>query len=368
MAKNHKAFWEQADHCSKVQLHTAPSCYPLRSTWSRSKHNQNPLKPATGLHKHTASSITKTRNPRRKYNKVSYRKCLHIMSIVKEEIQKAQEEREEERHKHYQLLEQLKAEKTEETSKLQLAIAVRDTALADSQRVGHKICSGVTHTDPAEQSGPATQGHDTYLSISELNVPLPSQQEPEIPASLTYYSCYLFSFLNLKLTVVYPDLTQSQIAITQLLGTLNYSTSINHEGLYLNSQMLLTHSHQLRHYFPSRRSRIPPKKTLRTIKTMHVIICSESLVVEEGARLFEFRLYLRLSYAKKALSDTYYEEYQVYRSVESLQGKKYHILRKQHRTSAKVPGHSGRQKRPGDVRHSLVDSGSQSTLPENTST
>ncbi|KAI2734134.1 hypothetical protein DTO013E5_10164 [Penicillium roqueforti] len=133
------------------------------------------------------------------------------MSIVKEEIQKAQEEREEERHKHYQLLEQLKAEKTEETSKLQLAIAARDTALADSQRVGHKICelqqqlestnaalqdqntidtlqnrqlasylpgSGVTHTDPAEQSGPATQGHDTHLSISESNVPLPSQQEP----------------------------------------------------------------------------------------------------------------------------------------------------------------------------------------------
>lgn len=63
-----------------------------------------------------------------------------MISIVKEEIQKAQEEREEERHKHYQLLEQLKAEKTEETSKLQLAIAVRDTALADSQRVGHKIC------------------------------------------------------------------------------------------------------------------------------------------------------------------------------------------------------------------------------------
>lgn len=69
----------------------------------------------------------------------------------------------------------------------------------------------------------------------------------------------------------------------------------------------------------------------------------------------------------KALSDAYYEEYQVYRSVESLRGKKYHILRKQRRTGAKVPGHSGRQKRPGDVRRSLVDSGSRSTLPENTS-
>jgi hypothetical protein len=69
----------------------------------------------------------------------------------------------------------------------------------------------------------------------------------------------------------------------------------------------------------------------------------------------------------KALSDAYYEEYQVDRSVESLRGKKYHILRKQRRTGAKVPGRSGKQKRPGDVRRSLVDSGSRSTLPENTS-
>jgi hypothetical protein len=38
------------------------------------------------------------------------------------------------------LLKQLEAEKAEETSKLQLAIAARDAALADSQRVGHKIC------------------------------------------------------------------------------------------------------------------------------------------------------------------------------------------------------------------------------------
>ncbi|CAP94182.1 hypothetical protein PCH_Pc16g15120 [Penicillium rubens Wisconsin 54-1255] len=236
MAKNHKAFWEQADHCSKVQLRAAPSCYPLRSTRSRSKHDRNPLKPATGLHKHTASSITKTRNPRRKHDKVSHRKCLHMMSIVEEEIQKAQEEREEERHKHCQLLEQPEAEKTEETSKLQLAIAARDAALADSQRVGHEICelqqqlestnaalqdqvpwndiqlvldqahgdmvstttrfwntidalqnrrlasylpgSGVIHADWAEQSGPVTQGHDALLSLSESNVPLPSQQEP----------------------------------------------------------------------------------------------------------------------------------------------------------------------------------------------
>jgi hypothetical protein len=43
-----------------------------------------------------------------------------------------------------------------------------------------------------------------------------------------------------------------------------------------------------------------------------------------------------------------------YRPASALRGKKYHILRKQRRTGAKVPGRSGRQKRPGDVRRSLL--------------
>ncbi|CAP79285.1 hypothetical protein EN45_041850 [Penicillium chrysogenum] len=174
--------------------------------------------------------------PRPEHDKATHRKCLQVMSIVEEEIQKAQEEREEERDKHCQLLEQLEAEKADETSKLQLVIAARDVALADNQRVGHEICelqqqlestnaalqdqvpwndiqlvldqahgdmlstttrfwntidalqnrrlasylpgSGVIHADWAEQSGPVTQGHDALLSLSESNVPLPSQQEP----------------------------------------------------------------------------------------------------------------------------------------------------------------------------------------------
>jgi hypothetical protein len=68
----------------------------------------------------------------------------------------------------------------------------------------------------------------------------------------------------------------------------------------------------------------------------------------------------------KALSDAYYEEYQVDRSVESLRGKKYHNLRKQRRTAAKASKRSGKQKRPGDVRRSLDNSGSQSALPAKT--
>ncbi|KAJ5471426.1 hypothetical protein N7530_008783 [Penicillium desertorum] len=68
----------------------------------------------------------------------------------------------------------------------------------------------------------------------------------------------------------------------------------------------------------------------------------------------------------KALSDAYYEEYQVHRSVESLRGKKYHILRKQRR--AKSPEHPGKRKRPGAVRRSVADNVSQSSRPANTST
>lgn len=159
-----------------------------------------------------------------------------MVSSIEEEIQKAQEERDGERHKHCQLLEQLEAEKAEETSKLQLAITVRNEALADSQRVGQEICklqqqlestntalqdlipwndiqlvldqahgdmvamttrfwntidalqnrrlasylpgSGVIHADWPEQRGLTTESHEVHLGLSESNGPLPSHQEP----------------------------------------------------------------------------------------------------------------------------------------------------------------------------------------------
>ncbi|OGE46832.1 hypothetical protein PENARI_c102G04953, partial [Penicillium arizonense] len=68
----------------------------------------------------------------------------------------------------------------------------------------------------------------------------------------------------------------------------------------------------------------------------------------------------------KARSDTYYDQYWVDRSVESLQGKKYHILRKQRRTGAKSSQNPGKPKRAGVVRRSVVDSASQSNLSAKT--
>ncbi|OGE46370.1 hypothetical protein PENARI_c338G11402, partial [Penicillium arizonense] len=64
----------------------------------------------------------------------------------------------------------------------------------------------------------------------------------------------------------------------------------------------------------------------------------------------------------KALSDAYYEEYQVHRSVESLRGKKYHILRKQTEASQSP----GKPKRAIAVRRSVADSASQSSLSAKT--
>ena len=65
----------------------------------------------------------------------------------------------------------------------------------------------------------------------------------------------------------------------------------------------------------------------------------------------------------KARSDAYYEQYQVDRSVESLRGKMYHILRKQRRTGARSPKHSGNRNRAGTVRRSVGRRASLATLP-----
>ncbi|CAG8294369.1 unnamed protein product [Penicillium olsonii] len=65
----------------------------------------------------------------------------------------------------------------------------------------------------------------------------------------------------------------------------------------------------------------------------------------------------------KARSDAYYEQHRVARSVESLRGKKYHILRKCRHTGAKSSDHSGDQKQSKDARHSTGRRASLAALP-----
>ncbi|KAJ5654853.1 hypothetical protein N7490_001856 [Penicillium lividum] len=65
----------------------------------------------------------------------------------------------------------------------------------------------------------------------------------------------------------------------------------------------------------------------------------------------------------KALPDAYSEQFGVNRSVESLRGKKYHILRKKGRTHARSPKSQGRCKRPKPSRRSVEKKASHSDTP-----
>lgn len=62
------------------------------------------------------------------------------MTDIQEEVQKLIAERDEERANNSQLMQQLRAEKAQETSKLQQAITAREKALAESQRLGRELC------------------------------------------------------------------------------------------------------------------------------------------------------------------------------------------------------------------------------------
>jgi hypothetical protein len=65
----------------------------------------------------------------------------------------------------------------------------------------------------------------------------------------------------------------------------------------------------------------------------------------------------------KARSHAYYEQYQMDRSVESLRGKKYHILRKQRRTVSRSPTLPTNRNRAGAIRRSVGRKASLATLP-----
>ncbi|OQE70395.1 hypothetical protein PENNAL_c0118G10252 [Penicillium nalgiovense] len=65
----------------------------------------------------------------------------------------------------------------------------------------------------------------------------------------------------------------------------------------------------------------------------------------------------------KARSDAYYEQYRVVRSVDSLRGKMYYILRKQRRTGAKSK-HSANRNQAGAARRSVGGRASLETLPK----
>ncbi|KAJ5938304.1 hypothetical protein N7466_001438 [Penicillium verhagenii] len=70
----------------------------------------------------------------------------------------------------------------------------------------------------------------------------------------------------------------------------------------------------------------------------------------------------------KDLPDAYREKFGVDRSVESLRGKKYHILRKNSRTTARSPKSQGRRRRREPARRSVEQTIIHSDAPANAAT
>lgn len=63
-------------------------------------------------------------------------------------------------------------------------------------------------------------------------------------------------------------------------------------------------------------------------------------------------------------SNAYYKQYQIRRSIKSLQKKKYHILCKQNNTNTELPKHTKNRSQLGVVRRSIDKKASLKTLPK----
>ncbi|OGE46937.1 hypothetical protein PENARI_c086G05527 [Penicillium arizonense] len=100
--------------------------------------NPKPPQDDADLRSDGTSSITK--KPKRKNDKATHRKCLRVMSNIEEEFQEVLGERDGENHGLSQLLDQIKAEKAQKSSELQIAVTARVTALAEHQKLQRGIC------------------------------------------------------------------------------------------------------------------------------------------------------------------------------------------------------------------------------------
>ncbi|KAJ6134755.1 hypothetical protein N7523_001077 [Penicillium sp. IBT 18751x] len=193
----------------------------VRSAVSASHTDRGALRPRRKTYKESGHSVKRAR---RKDREATHRKCLDMMDKLEKDLQLAFAEKYNERAYGSQLLEQLRAEKARETSKLQEAITVRETAVAENERLQRELCqlqhqndvqlvlhqthselvsattrfwntieafqnrrlasylpgSGVIHGDWTEQGGPlGTLSHSDLPGFSASgNLPLVTQQEP----------------------------------------------------------------------------------------------------------------------------------------------------------------------------------------------
>jgi hypothetical protein len=77
---------------------------------------------------------------RKKDQKVTHRKCLHVMDQIHDEFELALKKMDDERAHELQSMQRLQAEKALETSRLQQAITAKDEALKDKERLEKELC------------------------------------------------------------------------------------------------------------------------------------------------------------------------------------------------------------------------------------
>ncbi|KAJ6126345.1 hypothetical protein N7523_002090 [Penicillium sp. IBT 18751x] len=102
----------------------------VRSAVSASHTGRDALGPRRKPYKESGHSVKRAR---RKDREATHRKCLDMMDRLEKDLQLAFAEKYDER-------EQLRAEKARETSKLQEAITVRETAVAENERLQRELC------------------------------------------------------------------------------------------------------------------------------------------------------------------------------------------------------------------------------------
>ncbi|KAJ5215325.1 uncharacterized protein N7498_001732 [Penicillium cinerascens] len=109
----------------------------VRSAVSASHPNRDALRPKRKTYKESGHSVKQVQ---RKDREATHRKCFVMMDKLEEDLQLAFAEKYDERAHNSQLLEKLRAEKARETSKLQEAITVRETAVAENERLQRELC------------------------------------------------------------------------------------------------------------------------------------------------------------------------------------------------------------------------------------
>ncbi|KAJ6105323.1 hypothetical protein N7523_010133 [Penicillium sp. IBT 18751x] len=113
---------------SRAGRSRAGSPCSARSAFSASHTDRDALSPKRKTYKEPKDRET------------THQKCFDVMDKLEEKFRLALADKDDTRPHESQLEQKLRAEKARETSKLQEAIAVRETAVAENERLQRELC------------------------------------------------------------------------------------------------------------------------------------------------------------------------------------------------------------------------------------